>query len=246
MNQANSGLVPLDWPAPPSVHACFSLRYGGVSAPPYQGFNVADHVGDDPASVANNRRTLKALIGRESILWLNQVHGTRCLSSEQWFPGVQADGVWTKESKQVCCVMTADCLPLFLCDQGGRRVAVIHCGWRGLQAGIIDQAIACFKGDKSTLLAYLGPSIGPLSFEVGAKVRSLFIDQYGAGIGAHFIPSNEAYLANLYGIATFHLHSLGIKAIYGGEYCTYLEQERFFSYRRDGQTGRMANLIWIE
>jgi polyphenol oxidase len=250
MNTDNKSahVVYLDWPAPPNVKACFTLRSGGCSDAPYASFNLAEHVGDSPYAVARNREYLMASIGESAICWLQQVHGVALVDAMSG-QGCAADAVMTNKDHQVCCVMTADCLPVFFCDRQGTQVAVAHAGWRGLLAGIVQKTLQCFQ-DSSQVIIYLGPAISQSAFEVGDEVRDMFITHYPhVYLDECFWVSKAAphkWMADLYGIARKLLNDGGVDSIYGGDRCTFSEKDDFFSYRRDGQTGRMANLIWLD
>ncbi|PKM45838.1 MAG: peptidoglycan editing factor PgeF [Gammaproteobacteria bacterium HGW-Gammaproteobacteria-1] len=230
------------WPAPPNVHACATTRAGGVSTEPYASLNLGDHVGDDPAAVAENRaRLCRELALPAEPLWLTQVHGTAVAEGA----GGCADASVAFGPGTVCTVMTADCLPLLLCDRAGTRVAAVHAGWRGLLAGVIEAAVARLDTPGAELLVWLGPAIGPDAFEVGEEVRAAFLAEDGGAAGA-FRPSPAGrWLADIYALARRRLARCGVNAVYGGELCTYHDAERFYSYRRDGVTGRMASLIWL-
>jgi polyphenol oxidase len=242
-------LLSPDWPAPPQVRAAVTTRNGGVSQTPYAAFNLAGHVGDDPAAVAENRRRLRqALKLPAEPLWLEQVHGCAVADCGLDAPGTQADAAFAEAPGQVCAVLTADCLPLLLCNRAGSRVAAAHAGWRGLAGGVIEAALARFPDPPGELLAWLGPAIGPAAFEVGPEVREVFLQQRPQDAEAFTLsPSGPAdrWLANLYRLAYNRLRTQGLGWIGGGEHCTFSDP-RFFSYRRDGATGRMASLIWIE
>lgn len=203
-------------------------------------------MGDDPTAVATNRQRLaEALELPAEPAWLNQVHGNRVAAAERVCVPVEADAACTQEPGRVCVVMTADCLPVLLCDRLGSRVAIAHAGWRGLAEGVISATVArmgCHPGD---LLAWLGPAIGPDAFEVGEEVRAAFL-ALDLDNHSHFKPSPAGrWLADIYGLARRQLRALGISSVYGGHWCTFTDRERFFSYRRDGRTGRMASLIWL-
>lgn len=235
------------WPAPPQVKAFTTTRGGGVSAGPFASLNLASHVGDDPAVVEGNRTLLRA--GAQlpaGPVWLDQVHGIEVIDAAGATPGVPADGSYARAPGVVCAVLTADCLPVFLCDRDGTRVAVLHAGWRGLVAGIIERGVVALALPPARLLAWLGPAIGPRAFEVGPEVRAAFMAQDGAAQAA-FVPGADGhYWADLYLLARQRLARQGVEAVFGGEHCTYEDRGRFFSYRRDGRCGRMASLIWIE
>ncbi|MDG4550150.1 MAG: peptidoglycan editing factor PgeF [Candidatus Contendobacter sp.] len=235
-----------DWPAPARVRAASTIRHGGVSSSPYDSLNLADHVGDDPARVAENRRRLVAVAGYPAEpAWLQQVHGKGVVAAETVRAPVAADAAWTREPGRPCVVMTADCLPVLLCDRAGTVVAAAHAGWRGLAGGVIAATVARMDAPPTELLAWLGPAIGPDAFEVGAEVRAAFL-ALDAGNVACFRPSPAGrWLADLYELARRQLQGLGVSVVYGGEFCTFGEAERFFSYRRESRTGRMATLIWL-
>ncbi len=235
------------WPAPPGVRALSTCRSGGYSQPPYEAFNLAAHVGDEAGAVAANRRRLQQLaVLPAPPRWLQQVHGTTIVDAASAAPGCRADGALTRRPGVVCAVLTADCLPLLLCERRGRSVAALHCGWRGLAAGIIEQALARLAAPGHEFLAWLGPAIGAAAFEVGREVREAFVSRHPAAAGA-FAPGRDGrWHADLYALARQRLAGCGVEQVYGGGYCTWHEADRFFSYRRDGVTGRMATLIWME
>lgn len=234
------------WPASPRVLAVSTTRRGGVGEPPYDSLNLADHVGDDPARVAENRRRLAAVAGYPSEpAWLQQVHGNRVVAAETVREPVTADAAWTREPGRPCVVMTADCLPILLCDRAGTVVAAVHAGWRGLAEGVIAATVAQLNVPPLELLAWLGPAIGPGAFEVGEEVRAAFM-ALDKGNASCFQPSPAGrWLADIYGLARLQLRRLYVTAVYGGHACTFSEPERFFSYRRETTTGRMASLIWL-
>lgn len=235
-------LILPDWPAPPNVHACASTRDGGVSLGPYASLNLGDHVGDDPAAVAENRARLRrALALPTEPLWLTQVHGIAVAEGQ----GGCADASVAFGPGTVCAVMTADCLPLLLCDRTGTRVAAVHAGWRGLLAGVIEAAVARLDVSGPELLAWLGPAIGPDAFEVGEEVRTAFVAEDVAAAAAFKPSPGGRWLADLYALARLRLARCGVSAVYGGDLCTYSDAARFYSFRRDGVTGRMASLIWL-
>ena len=236
-----------EWPAPATVRAASTTRRGGVGLPPYDSLNLAGHVGDDPACVAANRRRLAAAVGFPAEpAWLEQVHGNIVVAAETVAVPVAADAAWTREPGRPCVVMTADCLPVLLCDRAGTVVAAAHAGWRGLAGGVIAATVARIGVPPTELLAWLGPAIGPDAFEVGEDVRAVFL-ALDADAAACFRPSPAGrWLADIYELARRQLRGLGISAVYGGGFCTFSEPERFFSYRREQRTGRMASLIWLD
>lgn len=232
-----------DWPAPANVHALVTTRAGGVSRAPYASFNLADHVGDDPAAVAANRRLLRTLLPAEPV-WLKQVHGTRCVDAASIAKGCEADAAFTRQPGVVCAVLTADCLPVLLCDEAGTVVAAAHAGWRGLAGGVIESTVAAMQLPGKQLIAWLGPAIGPQSFEVGGEVRDAFLAHDPAAASAFRAQANGKWLCDIYRLATLRLEALGVCRIVSADFDTVRDTERFYSYRRDGITGRMASLIW--
>lgn len=234
-----------DWPAPPNVRALATTRGGGVSAGPYASLNLGDHVGDEPAAVAANRAILRRQLPAEP-LWLRQVHGTRCVVAEEVATAAEADASISFTAGRVCAVLTADCLPVLFCDVGGTAVAAAHAGWRGLLAGVLEKSALALRRSPGEMMAWLGPAIGPAAFEVGDEVRAAFVAHDAAAAGA-FVPQGPGkWLCDLYALARQRLAALGIRRIAGGAWCTATDAERFFSYRRDGATGRMASLIWLD
>lgn len=237
-------LVP-DWPAPPRVQAAVTLRQGGVSPPPYDSMNPADHVGDTPQYVDENRRRLReALELPQEPFWLNQTHGTTVVDVDT-APDNHADGSVAFGPTRPCVVLTADCLPVLLCDLQGNRVAALHAGWRGLVAGILDAGVARLNCPGDQLMAWLGPAIGPQAFEVGDEVRRAFVEHDARAVEAFLPGEGDKWLADLYVLARQRLAAAGVMRVYGGGLCTVSDPERFFSYRRDGACGRMASLIWL-
>lgn len=234
-----------DWPAPARVRALTTTRSGGISEPPWNSLNLGDHVGDNPAHVAENRQRLASTIDltADRIAWIRQTHGTRVAR----FPGPEnpeADASVTSETGIACAILTADCLPVVFCNTDGTKIAAAHAGWRGLCNGILENT-AKEIGTPENTLAWLGPAIGPDQFEVGPEVREAFL-AHNLEASTAFKPSPNRpghYLANLYQLARQRLNSVGITRIYGGNHCTVTESDRFYSYRRDGTTGRMATLI---
>ena len=236
-----------DWPAPAGIKALSTTRIGGVSQSPFDSLNLGDHVGDDPRAVEQNRQRLETELQLPSPLkWLQQVHGRDVANAETAHDNCQADAIISRRAGRVCAVLTADCLPLLLCDRQARCVAAVHAGWRGLANGIIEATLEQMALPSDQLLAWMGPAIGPTAFEVGDEVRQCFMDQDHQA-ASHFKPSKPGFwLADIYGLARQRLQAQGIGFIGGGDHCTVNEQQRFFSYRRDGTTGRMATLIWLD
>lgn len=239
---ATSGFAPA-WPAPPNVRAWVTER-GGAGR--YGTLNLATHVGDDAAAVAANRAALRAALRLPAEpSWLEQVHGTRVLDLDREAPGA-ADGAVTERTGTVCAVLTADCLPVLLCDRAGTRVGVAHAGWRGLLDGVLPAAVAALRRPPRELVAWLGPAIGPAAYEVGAEVRDAFVAR-NAAAERHFAPNARGrWQADLYGLARDALAAAGVPAVHGGGFCTFTEAARFFSHRREAPCGRMATLAWLE
>lgn len=238
------GFITPDWPAPANVKALQTTRAGGVSTGRYASLNLGDHVKDDPLHVAHNRQSLSPLLPTEPV-WLQQVHGIRVIDAGTSSCLETADASFATRKEVVCVTMTADCLPVLLCDDAGTVVAAIHAGWRSLCDGVIEATVAAMPVQASHLMAWLGPAIGPDAFEVGGEVREQFIAK-DARAETAFRPHGDKWLGDLYTIARQRLQALGVSRIDGGGLCTYSEPEAFFSFRRDGDTGRMATLIWLE
>jgi len=247
LDASHAGWLVPEWPAPPRVHACTTTRLGGVSEGPYASLNLAAHVGDDPEQVAENRRRLLQALRLPAMpLWLQQVHGTTVVNAVGAKPDCMADASYADREGAVCVVMTADCLPLLLCSDDGTRVAAVHAGWRGLLEGVIENAVRALGSPGKRLLAWLGPAIGPGAFEVGDEVRAAFVAADPTAATA-FVPSPAGrWLADIYDLARQRLACVHVDAVYGGHWCTVGDAERFYSYRRDGVTGRMASLIWLD
>ncbi|SBS24685.1 Laccase domain protein YfiH [Marinomonas aquimarina] len=246
MATAEQLIIP-DWPAPKQIRACVSTRFGGVSEAPYQGLNLGAHVGDLPESVQANRAELQRLAGFSGeVQWLNQVHSNIALELPSCAQDRTADASYTTQPNTVCAVLTADCLPAIFTDAKGTQVAAAHAGWRGLCDGVLEATLETFP-NPAEVLVWLGPAIGPEAFEVGAEVCEAFMVADTQAEQA-FKPSSNAdkWLGNLYLLAQQRLAALGCTQVYGGDFCTFSDQERFYSYRRDGVTGRMATLIWME
>lgn len=244
-----------NWPLPPSVKACITTREQGVgcSDAPFDCFNLALHVDDDAGAVKANRQTLmSALPELNHIQWLQQVHGTECIEAQDDDVERTADACFSRAKGLACAVMTADCLPVLFADNSGHQVAAAHAGWRGLVDGILAKTVSSFAAAPAQLSVYLGPAIGPDAFEVGLEVLERFFasarnEQHLEAIAKAFKPSSQAlhFYADLYALARAELQVLGVRTIYGGDFCTFSESERFYSYRKSKQTGRMASLIWL-
>jgi len=238
-------LIHPDWPAPANVKSLQTTRTGGISLAPHHSLNLGGHVGDDPIKVAANRQLLNRYVPTEP-LWLEQVHGLTVVNAATASCLPTADAAYATQKGAVCAVMTADCLPLLLCDTAGTEVAAIHAGWKGLLDGVIEASVNTMQSPRPQLLAWLGPAIGPSAFEVGDDVRDAYI-QHDAKAAEAFVPQGEGkWLGDIYQLARQRLNKLGVTQIYGGGLCTYTDEARFFSFRRDGATGRMATMIWLE
>ncbi len=239
------------WPGLPHLHALSTLRSGGTSAGPFESFNLAQHVGDDPAAVrANRARLVECAALPAEPLWLEQVHGTNVAVHDGTIgPGTlpRADAAVAFEPGRVCVVMTADCLPVVFADRDGTRIAVAHAGWRGLANGVLEATIDALRIDPARLVAWLGPAIGPDAFEVGPEVRAAFLRADVRHDDSFTRNPAGRYQADLYRLARRTLAGAGVHDVSGGGWCTSGDARRFFSYRRDaGSTGRMATLAWLE
>ena len=235
-----------DWPAPPRVHGRMTTRDGGVSGAPWTSLNLGDHVGDDPTHVAANRARLRQQLPAEPG-WLKQVHSARVVELGRE-SNREADAAFTRQAGQVCAVLTADCLPVLFCDRAGSVVAAAHAGWRGLAGGVLEATVAAMQVPPGEILAWMGAAIGPQAFEVGDEVRQAFVAQHPEAAMAFLQHPESApgkWLADIYQLARIRLNHAGVPAIYGGGRCTFTEADSFYSYRRDGVTGRMASLIWL-
>lgn len=242
--------VPADWivpgwPAPPRVRALITTRPGGASRGPYASFNLGAHVGDDPRAVSRNRDILRGSLPADPV-WMKQVHGKRIIEADPRARDEEADGAVAHAPGRVCAVLTADCLPVLLADAGGTAVGIAHAGWRGMAAGVIECAVGAMAMPGASLVAYLGPAIGAAVYEVGPEVREAFAAGDRQALLAFAPRPGGKFLADLYVLARQRLERAGVNRIFGGTLCTYSDPRRFYSYRRDGMTGRMASLIWLE
>lgn len=260
MSLTNDSFLSINWPAPPQVRALISTRIGGVSNPPYDAFNLGDHVGDDPVDVAQNRQLLAQWAGwKKQPQWLKQIHGDRIIQlPHRQVSAPEVDACFTREPNEPCVIMTADCLPVLICNKAGTQVAAVHAGWRSLLAEIIEKTVHCFIDSNeltkpSDLLVWLGPAISVQHFEVGEDVYDAFIASdpiYAQYFYFQRETNSETlkpkWMTDIYAIAKEKLKKLGVSAIYGGDYCSFTDSERFYSYRRDGVTGRMVSAIWLQ
>lgn len=239
------GWIPADWPAGNWIRAGTTIRTGGISRGAYASMNLAGHVGDDPQAIRENRRRLTTYMTLPAEpVWLEQVHGSRVIAAHK-YDSRRADAAWTDQPGIVCVVLTADCLPLLLCNRDGTRVAAVHVGWRGLAAGVVQEAITTLA-PAGNLLAWLGPCIGPGAFEVGNDVYQACCSVVPGAEDAFVPVRHNHWLADLPQLVRQVLISLGVSECHGDGSCTYSDDQRFYSYRRDGTTGRMASLIWID
>lgn len=249
LNSQGLEIIRPDWPAPANVHAASTTRVGGVSGGVYQSLNLASHVADDHLHVTQNRKLLREALALPSQpLWLNQVHSARVVAADDASAAdvdLCGDAAWSTQPGKICVVLTADCLPLLLCDLAGTRVASVHAGWRGLHAGVISSTVTALSLPGEQLMAWLGPAIGPQAFEVGSDVFAAFTTIHSDY--AHAFQQTDAshWLCDIYQLARTGLQQAGVSQIYGGGLCTWKDSSRFYSYRRDGITGRMASLIWL-
>lgn len=234
-----------DWDVP-GVLAVSTTRAGGVSQAPFDSLNLGDHVDDNPSSVAENRQILTQALGlNQSPAWLNQVHGVAVVEADASSGVVMdADASFSRQPGTACVVMTADCLPVLLSHRDGSVVAAAHAGWRGLVDGVLEQTVEAMGCPAEDILAWMGPAIGPAAFEVGDEVRERFLD-HDRTSETGFQPHGEGkWLADIYRLARQRLASVGVGEVSGGGLCTYSDPKRFYSFRRDGQTGRMASVIF--
>lgn len=247
IDELREGFIFPKWQVPRAVQMAITTRRNGFSAAPFAGLNVSDNVGDDPQAVDKNRCYLHDALSLPSDpLWLQQQHASDVLLCESNDDCRTADASISFESGYVCAVMTADCLPVLFCDKEGTRVGVAHAGWRGLLSGVLDNTAAALDCPPQQLCAWLGPAIGPDAFQVGDDVRDAFV-QLDSNNAWAFLPDNTGYwLCDIYQLARIRLRALGLVDIYGGSYCTYRDSANFYSYRRDGVTGRIAALAWLQ
>ena len=238
-------LIVPDWPAPATVRSLQTTRAGGISRAPYDSLNLGDHVGDAPLAVERNRMLLNGLLPSEPV-WLNQVHGTTVANADSASCLPQADACIARHRAAVCVVMTADCLPVLLCDTQGSVVGVAHAGWKGLAAGVIEATVKSMDVAPETVMAWLGPAISQDAFEVGDEVCAAFVAVQPQAASAFVAGQGGKWFADLYTLARLRLNALGITRVYGGGSCTFREREQYYSYRRDGATGRMGTFIWLE
>lgn len=241
----NLCLITPEWPTPDHVKSLQTTRVGGFSVDAYLGLNLGSHVGDDALNVAKNRQLLQQVLPAEPV-WLNQVHGVGVVDASRSHGMMTADAAFSRQANVVCVVMTADCLPILLCDRQGKVVAAVHAGWRSLCAGVIEATVKAMQAPADELMVWMGPAIGPDAFEVGAEVREQLMMQDPQAEQA-FKAGNQPHKwkADIYSLARLRLQAIGVTQLYGGSECTYSDSARYYSYRRDGVTGRMASFIWL-
>lgn len=240
----NFPIIKPDWPAPPQVKAFTTTRQSGFSVGAYASFNLGLHVDDDLQHVEQNRSLLlRACHLPSEPIWLNQTHSAIVVNAEN-VETSSADAIYSFKPNLVCAILTADCLPILLCDKNAKCVAAIHAGWRGLAAGIIENTVAALNIPAANIMAWLGPAISSVNYEVGAEVREQFL-AHDKNAESAFTP-NKKWQADIYALAKLQLKKCNIQQIYGGDHCTYNQSDLFYSYRRDKITGRMASIIWLQ
>jgi YfiH family protein len=238
-------IIKPNWPAPGNIQAFTTTRQGGYSLAPYDGFNLAMHVGDEEARVQKNRALLKKEYNLpEEPAWLSQCHSTQAVLINDPYELCEADASYTHQNRKVCAVLTADCLPILVCNQAGTEIAAIHAGWRGLADGVIEATLKKLESAPGTLLVWLGPCASKAAYEVSSEVRDFFLKHNPAAESGFTLTTPDHYLVDLTHLARQRLNDLDVSGIYGGEYCTISQPDLFYSYRREGVTGRMASLIW--
>lgn len=250
--EPSSAVLWADWPAPSRVRACTTLRYGaGISRPPFDQFNLGDHVGDDAHAVRGNRAALKSLLQLPAEpQWLQQVHGVAVLDADTGNSGraqtPQADAAFTSHVGTVLAILTADCLPVLLASRHGDEIAAVHAGWRGLLAGVIENTLQKMRTPADQVMAWVGPAIGPTAFEVGAEVRAAYIAEREVANVA-FVPSarDGKWCCDLAALAEQRLRAARVEKVFLSRRCTFSEPTEFYSYRREAPGGRMASLIWM-
>jgi YfiH family protein len=238
-------IITPDWKAPPGVRAAFTSRRGGVSTGAYESLNIATHVNDVPAAVLENRTRVRGeLMLPAEPIWLEQVHGVAVADLDEALPARRADAAVAHTPDRICAIQVADCMPVLFATQDGLRIGAAHAGWRGLAGGVLEATIAAMHCVPARLVAWLGPCIGPDHFEVGDEVREAFVSKDAQVEHAFERNARGRWQCDLYAIARRKLSQLGVADVRGGGWCTFADKNRFFSYRRDGQCGRMAALIW--
>ena len=247
MNSEHRYLIP-DWPTPAPVKACVTKRKGGVSPGNLASFTMGIRSGDGREHALANRQQMRSDFSWEyEPQWLLQVHGTTAVTAEKDGEELEGDAVWTDQPGLPCAVLTADCLPVLFCDTSGSTVAAAHAGWKGLQAGVLENTLQAMGQPVGQIMAWLGPAISQKHFEVGPEVREAFIRVTPEAASAFRKGAGDRWFGDLYQLARQRLKAAGVTAVYGGGFCTFEQQELFYSYRRDGkEAGRLASVIWIE
>lgn len=246
MRSERETIVP-DWPAPARVRSAFTLRTGGVSVSPYDALNLGAHVGDAKEAVAENRRRVRDRLGVPAEpVWLQQVHGIEVADLDAAVEPMRADAAVTRLPGRVCVIQVADCMPVLFAARDGSAVGAAHAGWRGLAGGVLEETVRKLAVPPQQLISWLGPTIGQDHFEVGDDVRSAFVLRDPDAASAFETNARGRWQCDLYALARRRLSALGVQDVSGGGWCTYADAARFFSFRRDGQCGRMAALIWME
>lgn len=251
MTEKAAQRIPLlrpDWQVAPVVHAAMTLRMGGVSRAPYDSLNLGTHVGDDPASVAENRRRVREWLQLPAEpAWLEQVHGisVACLDEAPSTDTLRADAAVTRMPGRVCVIQVADCMPVLFAAEDGSVVGAAHAGWRGLASGVLETTVEAMGTDPAGLHAWLGPAISQAHFEVGDEVRAAFVEKAASAAAAFRQNERGRWQCDLYALARQRLTALGVRHVSGGTWCTYADEQKFFSFRRDGRCGRMAALVWL-
>jgi len=252
MNELN--FITPDWKAPNAVKAFVTTRMGGASESQFKSLNLAQHVGDAAAAVISNREKLALAVNSVTQWqWLNQVHGTGVAEAHEVSGEIEADAWICTQSNIACCILTADCLPVFIASTEGIEIGIIHAGWRGLAEGVIESTIAKMANQPKNLVAWFGPAIGPCHFEVGADVKAAFLNKVSDSVERNLVAecflhaeAENKYMADIYSLARIRLNNLGITKVSGGNYCTVCDANLFYSHRRDGNSGRMASVIYTE
>ena len=238
--------VAINWPAPARVRAAFSTRRGGASIGPWASLNLGSHVGDDPLAVASNRAALVASLGlQHEPCWLEQIHSDILLDLDDDTCARRGDAALTSRPQRVATVMVADCLPVLLCDRQGRQVAAVHAGWRGLASELIRKTVTAFHAPPADLIAWLGPAIGPRAYVVGEDLHARFValDEHYASA---FARMDGQWHMDLAALAALQLAATGVTSISASGVCVHSDAQNYFSYRRDGETGRMAAMVWLQ
>lgn len=242
----DSSWIEAEWPVPEWVRAGYTSRQGGHSKGAYRSLNLARHVADDPSDVKSNREKLMELLDLPAEpLWLNQIHGASLINAGDWLPDCEADAMTSTGTNQICVVLTADCLPLLLCDPLEHRIAAVHVGWRGFARKIIEQSLNAFQGKRENIIAWIGPHIHAHNYEVGNNVRKECTQAVEGTEFAFKASTKDKWLADLSALVRHVLKQEGVESIHESKRCVFDDAGSFYSYRRDGECGRMASMIWM-